>query len=289
MKKIFTLFATLILTLSLFAAARPKSMLTIKSSDQSAIRVVIDGRRFEPYANYLRISDMQPGYHSIKVYRERNFGIFTIFGQRYDVVFSNSMFIKPQSNVIISIDRFGRAQVLENRMGGRNIGWDDRDWRHDHDFDFDRGHNFGDYGDRDRNSNDRDTRWGDRDNRTGGYGNNGGHGNGGYDNNNGGYGNGGNLAGVMSDNEFNRVLDNISRERGENNMMKSATQIISTNSFSSEQVKEMLQLFSFENNKLDLAKLAYDKTVDQRNFYVVNDVFSYGNSKDELARYIRNH
>jgi hypothetical protein len=72
-------------------------------------------------------------------------------------------------------------------------------------------------------------------------------------------------------------------------MVRSATQIISTNFFTSEQVKEMLQLFSFENNKLDLAKLAYDKTVDQRNFYVVNDVFSYNNSKDELARYIRNH
>jgi hypothetical protein len=265
-------------------------VLTIKSADQSDIRVIIDGRRFEPYANYMRISDMQPGYHSIKVYRERNFGIFTIFGQRYDVVFSNSMFIKPQTNVMISIDRFGRAQVLENRMRGRNIGWDDRDWKHDHDFDFDRGRNFGDYGDRDRNWNDRDTRWGDRDNRNGDYGNNSGYGNnnGGYGTN-GGYGNGGSLTRAMSDNEFNRVLDNISRERGENNMMKSATQIISTNFFTSEQVKEMLQLFSFENNKLDLAKLAYDKTVDPRNFYVVNDVFSYGNSKDELARYIRNH
>jgi hypothetical protein len=72
-------------------------------------------------------------------------------------------------------------------------------------------------------------------------------------------------------------------------MVKSATQIINTNFFTSEQVKEMLQLFSFENNKLDLAKLAYDKTVDPRNFYVVNDVFSHSNSKDELARFIRNH
>jgi hypothetical protein len=284
MKKIFTLFSTLILTVSLFAAARPKSMLTIKSADGSDIRVVIDGRRFEPYDNYLRIRDMQPGYHSIKIYRERNFGIFTIFGQRYDVVFSNSMFIKPQSNVMISIDRFGRAQVLENRLGGRD--WNDRDWKHDHDYDFDGGRNFGDYGDRDRNMNDRDPRWGDRDNRGGRYGNgnNGGYGKG----NNGVYDNG-NFSRAMSDNEFDLVLNNISRERGENNMVRSATQIISTNFFTSEQVKEMLQLFSFENNKLDLAKLAYDKTVDQRNFYVVNDVFSYNNSKDELARYIRNH
>ena len=278
MKKIFTLFTSSILALALLAADRPKSMLTIKSADQSDIRVVIDGRRFEPYGSYLRVSDIQPGYHSIRVYREKNFGIFTIFGQRYDMVFNNSVLIKPRSNVMISIDRFGRAQVLENRIGGRrNFDWDDRDWKHDHDFNFDRGRNDGDYGDRDRNWNGRDTRWGDRNNRNGDYGDNGG------------YGNNGNFSRAMTDNEFNRVLDNISRERFENNMLKSATQIINSNYFTSGQVKEILQLFSFENNKLDLAKLAYDKTVDQRNYYVVNDVFSYNNSKEELARFIRSH
>jgi hypothetical protein len=277
MKRIFTLFATLILTLSLFAAARPKTMLTIKSADGSSdIRVIIDGRRFEPYANFMRIRDMRPGYHSIKIYRERNFGIFTIFGQRYDVVFSNSLVLKPNSNVMINIDRFGRAQVLESRIGGRDFDRNDRDWKRDHDFDFDRGRNFGDYGDRDRTWNERDTRWGDRER------------NGGWDNN-GGYGNGGSFSKAMSDYEFDRVLDNISKERFENNMMRSATQVISTNYFTSEQVKDLLQLFTSENNKLELAKLAYDKTVDQRNYYVVNDVFSFSGSKDELARYIRNH
>jgi len=287
MKKIFTLFTSLVFTLALLAADRPRSMLTIKSADQSNIRVVIDGRRFEPYASYMRIRDMQPGYHSIKIYRERNFGVFAIFSQRYDMVFNNSIFIKPQSNIMISVDRFGRPQVFENRMGGRGFN-PDRDWKNDHDLDFDRGNNYGDYGDRDRNGNDRDTRWGGRDNRSGGYGNNGGYGNGDYGND-GGFGNGNNFSKAISDYEFNRVLDNISRERFENNMLKSATQIINTNYFTSDQVKQMLQLFSSENSKLDLAKLAYDKTVDQRSYYVVNDVFSFSSSKDELARYIRSH
>jgi len=277
MKKIFTLFTSLFLTLALLAAARPTTMLTIKSADQSDIRVVIDGRRFEPNASFMRIRDMRPGLHSIKIYRERNFGIFTIFGQRYDVVFNNSMVIKPNSNVMINIDRFGRAQVLEQRIGRRDFDWNDRNLNDDHDFDFDRGRNYGDYGDRDRTSNDRDTRWGNRDSRN----------DGGWDN--GGYGNGGNFSWAMSDLDFDRVLDNISKERFENNMMRSATQVISTNYFTSEQVKDLLQLFSSENNKLELAKLAYDKTVDQRNYYVVNDVFSYSGSRDELARYIRNH
>ena len=180
-------------------------------------------------------------------------------------------------SVMINIDRFGRAQVFEQRIGGRQFDLNDRDWRQDQDFDFDRGRNYGDYGERDRNLNERDSRWGDRDNRNGGR------------DNNGGYQNDGNFSRAMSDYEFDRVLDNISKERFENNMLRSATQIINSNYFTSQQVKELLQLFGFENNKLDLAKLAYDKTVDQRNFSIINDVFSYSSSRDELARYIRNH
>jgi hypothetical protein len=61
------------------------------------------------------------------------------------------------------------------------------------------------------------------------------------------------------------------------------------NYFTSQQVKELLQLFTFENNKLDLAKYAYRKTMDRRNYYIVNDVFAFSNSKDELARYIRDY
>ena len=275
MKKIFTLVSSLFLTIALFAADRPKSMLTIKSVDQNSdIKVIIDGRRFEPNDNYMRIRDMRPGYHSIKIYRERNFGIFTIFGQRYDVVFNNSLLIKPQGNTMISIDRLGRAQVVENRMG-RGYDWNDKDWKTDHDFDFDGGSNYGDYSDHDRTWNDRRTGPGDRNDRDDNYGNNGSYGS--------------NFGRTLSDIEFNQLLHNINRESSENNMMKSATQIINTNYLMSEQVKEMLQLFSFENNKLTLAELAYDRTVDKRNYFVVNDVFRYSSSADELARFIRNH
>ena len=174
---------------------------------------------------------------------------------------------------MISIDRFGRTQVLENR--NRGFDWNDGNWKNDHDFDFDGGRNYGDYGNHDRAWNDRRSGPGDRTDRDDSYGNNGSY--------------GGNFGRTLSDVEFNQLLHNINRESSENNMMKSATQIITTNYLTSEQVKEMLQLFSFESNKLSLAELAYDKTVDKRNYFVVNDVFSYSNSKEELARFIRNH
>jgi hypothetical protein len=300
MKKIFTLLASFILAISLFAAApRPKTMLTIQSYDQTDIRVLIDGRRFEPNTSYLRIRDLQPGYHQVKVYRERRSGRFTIFGNKYDMVFNSSMYVRPQTNIMIIIDRNGRAQISENRMNGRNNDWDDRNrsWGNNNDYDFDRGRNYGDYDNRDFDQNDRDSRWDGR-NRNGGSNNGGGYGNGGYgnggSNNGGGYGNGGygNNSGYgrqMSDYDFSRAVNSISMQRGDFQKMESAKQLISTGFFSSAQVKQMLQVFSFENDKLDLAKLAYDKTVDKQNFYVVNDVFNSYSSRDELARYTRSH
>ena len=93
----------------------------------------------------------------------------------------------------------------------------------------------------------------------------------------------------MNDREFSRVIDAMQNEWLESNKMKSASQIISTNFLTSAQVRQMMQLFALENNKVDLAKQAYVKTVDQRNFMAsVSDLFSFNSSKDELARYIRN-
>jgi nuclear transport factor 2 (NTF2) superfamily protein len=68
-----------------------------------------------------------------------------------------------------------------------------------------------------------------------------------------------------------------------------AKQIVDKNHFTSEQVKYMTQLFSFENNKLDLAKFAYRYTTDPKNYFVVYDALSYSSSKEQLADYIRRY
>ena len=278
-------------------------MLTIRSADRGTIRVVIDGRRFEPSDNFMRIRGIESGYHRVRIYRERNNGFFTIFGNRYEVVFNSSIMIMPRTTVMITIDRFGRATISENRMSG--WGWfdrdyngygdrdnrrpderddkkfgdrddrrtgapdntdfgdnDDRNWDKAHDFDFDRDNKYGDY------DNSQDKKFDGRDDRS-------------Y------HDNGYNVA--MNDFEFSRVLASIEKEWFENNKVKSATQIINTNYMTSTQVKQLLQLFTFESNKLDLAKQAYSKTTDQRNYFMVNDVFSFSSSKDELARYIRSY
>lgn len=65
-----------------------------------------------------------------------------------------------------------------------------------------------------------------------------------------------------------------------------ARQTMSQTYFNSAQVRDLLQLFSFETNKLELAKSAYSRTIDKANYFTVNDVFSYTSSKDELSCFI---
>lgn len=258
MKKIFTLLASFALSIGLFAAtAKPKSTLTIQSADRTAIKVVIDGRRFEPNDNIMRIQGIEAGSHQVKIYRQKNNGLFSILGSRYEVIFNSAVSVQPRSNATINIDRFGRAVVSNTRQGGWNNRDRDRDWDRNDDYDFDRGNRAGDY------SNDRGGRYGDYDNNYG------------YNN-------------VMTSQEFNQVLQSIDREWLESNKMKSASQIVHTNNLTSAQVKQMVMLFGIESNKLDLAKQAYTNTVDKRNYGIVSDAFNFNSSKDELARFIRN-
>ena len=92
---------------------------------------------------------------------------------------------------------------------------------------------------------------------------------------------------AIDNNEFDRVLWAISKENFETNRMTSAEQIINGNYFTTAQLRQLLGLFSFESNKLQLAKLGYDRVVDQSNYYSLSDQFRFNSSKDEFASCIR--
>jgi hypothetical protein len=93
----------------------------------------------------------------------------------------------------------------------------------------------------------------------------------------------------VSEQSFSSIVQTLRREYSENSRLVLAKQIVDKNHFTSEQVKYMTQLFSFENNKLDLAKFAYRYTTDPKNYFVVYDALSYSSSKEQLADYIRRY
>ncbi len=88
----------------------------------------------------------------------------------------------------------------------------------------------------------------------------------------------------MSDVEFKQMLQHI-KSQWFSGKLTAAREGLSRNNVTTLQVKEVLQLFSTDSDKLELAKLAYRNVTDDRNFYLVYDVFYFQNTKDELAKY----
>jgi Domain of unknown function (DUF4476) len=93
---------------------------------------------------------------------------------------------------------------------------------------------------------------------------------------------------AMDNNAFQQLKQSIGNESFDNTKLKVARQFIASNYFTTAQVKELVLLFSFENSRLDIAKYAYDYTIDKGNYFLVNDAFSFSNSKDALMDYIKN-
>ncbi len=87
---------------------------------------------------------------------------------------------------------------------------------------------------------------------------------------------------------FDQLKETIRKEAFDETRLKMAKQVVSTNYFNAVQVKELVNLFSFDDSKLALAKFAYDYTLDKGNYILVGDAFAFSSNKDALLNYISN-
>lgn len=92
----------------------------------------------------------------------------------------------------------------------------------------------------------------------------------------------------MNDYDFNDLRNMINNTPYSSTKMTIAKQACSSNCMSSEQIREICRLFSFDSDRLEYAKFAYDYCYDRRNYYKVNEVFAFSYSINELNRYISN-
>jgi hypothetical protein len=91
---------------------------------------------------------------------------------------------------------------------------------------------------------------------------------------------------AMNPADFGQLKQTIDNAGFENTRLAIFKQALSYNYFTTSQVRELMDQFWFEGTKLEVAKLAYPKTVDQNNYYLVNNGFSFSSSVDELGNYI---
>jgi hypothetical protein len=96
----------------------------------------------------------------------------------------------------------------------------------------------------------------------------------------------GNCRNPVPASSLNSMKASLQKQAFEDTRLKMAKDIIRRNCYTSAQIKELLGLFAFEKNKLDLAKSAYSSCTDKDNYYQINDVFSFSSSTDELTEFL---
>lgn len=234
MKSIFTL---LLATFFTSAFARNEGKLTISIVSAKNFSVYVDGRLYQDEENTFTLNNIQPGNHTIQVYRRtrnnqagrNNRNSNRNNDRRGELVYNSTVYVRPSYHVDVTINRFGKALVDEKSLNERNGRWDDDNW----DDDYDNGYRQ-----------------------------------------------------VMNDYDFSQFIQKIRNQWfGRIGITKDA---INANYFNTGQIRQVLQLFTSESEKLELAKLAYSKIVDRQHFRQLYDLFSY-TSQAELDRHIRDY
>ncbi len=93
---------------------------------------------------------------------------------------------------------------------------------------------------------------------------------------------------MVTRDEFGEVMASIKKQNFNNTRLTLAKQILSSRKcFTTQQIKDIVKLFDFEDSKLEIAKYAYDFCIDKQKYFTINDVFTYSSSVEELSKYIQ--
>lgn len=90
----------------------------------------------------------------------------------------------------------------------------------------------------------------------------------------------------MDPSSFRSAKETVSKSSFDDTKLSTAKTILNSNCMSTDQVIQICNLFSFEANKLEFAKYAYDRTTDKGNYFKVGNIFSFDASRNELNDYI---
>jgi hypothetical protein len=89
---------------------------------------------------------------------------------------------------------------------------------------------------------------------------------------------------VMKD--VSRFKQAIENESFADDQLMVAKQSLKNACITVEGVKALAQIFDFEDDRLEFVKYAYERTADPENFYELNSVFTFSDSKEELNDFL---
>ena len=91
----------------------------------------------------------------------------------------------------------------------------------------------------------------------------------------------------MNSTDFQTVTASMEAKPMSQAKLNIVKQVIKNNCLSVSQVRELAMLFSIEDDKLEVAKLCYGKTVGFKDYGKLNAIFTFAASGEDLSVYIR--
>jgi hypothetical protein len=91
---------------------------------------------------------------------------------------------------------------------------------------------------------------------------------------------------LMSPEAFQQFFSLYKKERFDDNRSRLIKATSKNATFSTEQVRYLLKEFSFDDQRLEVAKHLYTKTVDPQNYTILAEVFRFPSSKDDFLDFI---
>ena len=89
----------------------------------------------------------------------------------------------------------------------------------------------------------------------------------------------------MSAQDFEYAKQSIASRGFDNTRLLMAKQIVGSNRLLCGQIRQLMNLMSFESTRMELAKYAWYHALDKQNFYTLNDAFVFESSVMELNNF----
>lgn len=87
--------------------------------------------------------------------------------------------------------------------------------------------------------------------------------------------------------EMDAIIAKLNRENFENNRLSLAKELVSTQWFTTTQIMQLSNTFSFENNKLDFLMYAYEHCVDPEHYESAEDLLQFQSNRKTLREFLK--
>ncbi|MCB0509261.1 MAG: DUF4476 domain-containing protein [Bacteroidetes bacterium] len=261
MKKLSFFIALALLSLSLNAQF---SELQLSAYNNAPFDLILDGQKLASNVSQLKLGALNPGTHSIQIVESNLPNMHGFAHNPYKLLFSGQINIAP-NRIVQAVVYPNQLQILNELAYQAPVNFPNNSYNGAYDnvyYDYQSNQNTYYYNNYSGNS---------------------------YSNNTCAYqANSSVFYGpqAMDEVNFNLLKNSIDKQWFSSGQMQVFEQAARTNYFTSAQVRELISLFDFSNDQLQVAKLAYTRTVDPQNYFVVNDVLTYSSSVASLNAYI---